>query len=156
MSGRVQIWEAGLEVFQQRELLGAGAGAFETAVEPFVKRIESHNVFLAVLVEQGILGGFLFLALLVACALCVWRLPALERKVYATIGVTWLVGAMSLSWQNRKTTWLIIGLISAQSLVSSVRARSQSRQFRAEPDVHARTGLVFQGDDALLSQRPSR
>ena len=139
MSGRVAIWEAGWQAFQERQMLGAGAGAFETAIEPLVKRIESHNVFLAVLVEQGILGGFLFIALLVACAFCVWRLPALERKVYATIGITWLVGAMSLSWQNRKTTWLIIGLISAQSVVSSARAHSQSRHVRAELDVHGRT-----------------
>jgi O-antigen ligase len=156
MSGRVQIWEAGLRVFQERQVLGAGAGAFETAVEPLVKRIESHNVFLAVLVEQGILGGVLFVALLVACAFCVWRLPALERKVYTTIGITWLVGAMSLSWQNRKTTWFIIGLVSAQSVVSSVRARSPSRQFRAEADVHGIPSPMLHRDDPLLPRHASR
>jgi O-antigen ligase len=156
MSGRVQIWESGLRAFQERQVLGAGAGAFETAVAPWGQREASHNVFIAVLVEQGILGGFIFSALLMACAFCVWRLPALERKIYATIGITWLVGAMSLSWQYRKTTWLIFGLISAQSMVSSARARPQSRHFRAESDVHGRAVRTLQGDHPLLPQRASR
>ena len=155
MSGRVQIWEAGLQVFQERQMLGAGAGAFETAVEPLVKRIESHNVFLAILVEQGIVGVVVFGALLAACAICVYRLPPLERKVFGVIGLTCLVGGMSLSRQNHKTTWLIFGLISAQSVVSSARARSQSRHVRAELDVHGTTVLMLQGDEPLLPQRPS-
>jgi len=157
MSGRVGIWKAGLEAFQERQVLGAGAGAFEEAVEPFLAHRAPHNVFLAVLVEQGIVGGFVFGALLAACACGVYRLPLSERKVYGVIGLTWLVGAMTLGWQYRKTTWLIFGMISAQASVATLRRQiSAPRRVRADADPSARAALAHRFYSHPLAQRASR
>jgi O-antigen ligase len=124
VGGRLGIWRAGLEAFQQRPMLGAGAGAFDVAIEPFLGRMASHNVFVAVLVEQGLVGIVVFGVLLATCAWCIYRLPLHERRVFAVIALTWFVGGMSLSWQYRKTTWLIFGLLSAQAAGTRIRGEA--------------------------------
>jgi O-antigen ligase len=129
MSGRVMIWAAGRRAFQDRPVLGAGAGAFMAAVEPMIgPRNAPHNVFLAILVEQGIVGFFAFFALLAVCGWRAYRLPPLERKVWAVIGFVWLVGAMSLGWQYRKLTWLLFGLLAAQAVTAAAREHNLERR----------------------------
>jgi O-antigen ligase len=132
MSKRTVIWGAGVEVFRNSPLLGIGAGAYDDAVQPLIGlRIVAHNVYLAVLTEQGIIGFTVFIALLASCGVVIYRLPQQERKVWAVIGLTWSLGVMSLSWEYRKTTWLLIGLVAAQAVVVSAREHvSKSRRSR--------------------------
>jgi O-antigen ligase len=119
LSGRVEIWSAGLEVFRDRPLLGAGAGAFEAAVEPLIgPRNPPHNVFLGILAEQGSIGIIVFVLLMTVCAWRIACMPSQKRKMWAVIGVIWFIGAMSLGWQYRKTTWLVVGLIAVQRVRS--------------------------------------
>jgi O-antigen ligase len=121
LSGRLTIWNAGASAFSEHMLVGAGAGAFDRAVEPYIgPGNTAHNVFLAIAVEQGILGIVAFGALLVACGFAIARMPAVERKVWGVVGVVWLVGALSLGWQFRKVTWLIVGMIAAQAAWSRI------------------------------------
>lgn len=123
-TGRVDIWRAGWSVFLERPVLGVGAGAFESAVNPLLNAATaSHNVPLAVLVEQGIVGFAIFAALLGACAWIVVGLPPPERKLWSVLMLSWLVGVMSLSWQYRKLTWLLFGLLAAQG--AAVMGRRQ-------------------------------
>jgi O-antigen ligase len=130
LNGRTEIWRVAVRVFEERPVLGVGAGAFRSAVEPFMVRSlkghhrSAHNVMLAVLVEQGLVGFFVFLTLLGTCAWCVGRMRPSERKLWAVLTLTWLVGSMSLGWQYRKPTWLLIGLLAAQAAVTSRRARA--------------------------------
>jgi O-antigen ligase len=116
MSGRTLIWDAGWRVFLQRPILGAGAGAFPEAVEPVLNRPRAaHNVPLSLLVEQGVVGLFLFSSLLLACAWTIAGLPPPERNLWAVLLLTWLIGVMSIDWHYDKVTWLLFGLLAAQS-----------------------------------------
>jgi O-antigen ligase len=144
LGGRGTIWAAGLQAFQDHVVLGAGAGAFEASVEPLLgPRAAPHNVFLAILVEQGIVGVLCFVALLAACGWTVYRLRGSERKVWVVMSFIWLVGAMSLNWQYRKITWLMFGLLSAQAAVRTARhqsAESETVTLAALPR-HSREGV---------------
>lgn len=116
LSGRFTIWSAGALAFRERALIGAGAGAFEQAVEPIIGRGSSaHNVFLAIAVEQGIVGLVAFGLLMFACGAAILRLPRQERRIWSVVAGVWLVGAMSLGWQARKITWLIVALVAVQA-----------------------------------------
>jgi O-antigen ligase len=122
MSGRIGIWEAAWQVFQERMVFGAGAGAFAASVEPLLGPNKgAHNAYLAILVEQGVVGIVSFVALLVACSWSVFRLRGPERKLWTVLALTWFVGVMALNWQYRKITWLLFGLLSAQSAVRLIR-----------------------------------
>ena len=55
-NGRFNIWENTLLIFKQSPLFGIGGGALGTAYG-----ISSHNVFLQMLAEMGIVGALVFL-----------------------------------------------------------------------------------------------
>jgi hypothetical protein len=42
------------------------------------------------------------------------------RRVLAVVLLAWLAGAMSLSWEYQRATWLVFGLVSA----AGVRGRA--------------------------------
>jgi O-antigen ligase len=118
LAGRKMIWQAAVQVFPERPILGVGFGAFLPAVNPLLKTTRmsnAHNLALGLLVEDGILGLCLFAGILVACARTIVRLPPPHRVLWGTVGLTWLVVALAASPETVKFTWVLIGLISAQS-----------------------------------------
>jgi len=116
MSGRRAIWTAGFQLSLQRPLLGVGAGSFRAAVEPYLRRGQtgSHNTAIGVLVEEGMVGLFLFAAILAACARTIFRSPAPHRTLWGIVLLAWLIGANGIELAQVKITWLLFGLISAQ------------------------------------------
>jgi O-antigen ligase len=122
VGGRVLIWAAGWRVFQDRPILGVGAGAFGEAVYPLLyERAGAHNTPLAVLVEQGIVGLLIFAALLGACARIIGKMAPPERIFWGVLMLSWLVGVMSVHWQYNKFTWLLFGLLAAQGALRTDR-----------------------------------
>jgi O-antigen ligase len=119
--GRGVIWAAGFEAFQNRPLLGYGSGAFEPALSTLgVSRTEApHNVFVAVVVEQGIVGLVILVTLLCACGWLIVGLPPPLRSVWAVASSTWLVGSMSINWQYGKVTWMLFALLAVTSATHS-------------------------------------
>jgi len=139
MTGRSAIWKAGFEVFPNRPLLGAGFGAYGAAVEPVLnKRAGAHNMPLGVLVEQGIVGFCIYAALLAACGVAILRMPPPERKLWGAVMLSWLVGVMSLNWEYRKVTWLLFGLVAAQSASDTFRRRALSSLETVIPESFSR------------------
>lgn len=139
MTGRADIWKAGITVFPEYAVLGAGAGAYGPAVGPVNGnfRTAPHNMPLGVLVEQGVIGFVLFAALLTACAVVIVRMPSADRKLWAVLMLCWMVGVMSLNWEYRKVTWLLFGLMAAKSvpnrLARMVRSATEARRLAVAP-----------------------
>ena len=127
MSGRTLIWSAGWQIFREHPVIGIGANAFRVVVsrvlaEPIRLGAASpappaHNTFLSVLVEQGVIGFALFCALLGWLALTVRAMPALPRQLWSVSITVWAVGVSSLTWEMRKPTWFLFGLLMAQAAV---------------------------------------
>jgi O-antigen ligase len=158
VGGRAIIWAAGLQTSQDRPWLGVGAGAFKAAVRPLVGPLASHNVLIAVLVEQGMVGLFIFIALLIACAWLVYGLPPLQRNMWAVVAVTWFAGVMSLDWQYSKVTWFLFALLAGHA--DALRSRSRRDRAvhghrhdgaRAQPPVPLRRARQSAGCTSLPS-----
>lgn len=114
MSTRKVIWSVGWEVFQEHPLRGVGAGGFPTASQRLLATPEvAHNTFLSILVEEGLVGLGLFTLLLLSLTLPALRLPALERNLWLVVLATWSTGVVTLTWENRKPTWFLLGLMAA-------------------------------------------
>jgi O-antigen ligase len=113
--GRGKIWLAGLEVAWEHPLIGVGAGAFGAAVEPTLQFAwSSHSVPLAILVEDGIVGLCLFLAMVAAVIMPLRRLPLLQRRFGIVLALVLAVGSLSLEWEYRKQFWFILGALAAE------------------------------------------
>jgi O-antigen ligase len=121
MSGRREIWNAGLQAFPTRPLLGAGAGAYGAAVDPYIRNVGAragvgaHNVAIGLLVEEGIVGLILFAGIFGACAWTIFHTPPPNGALCGVLLLTWLVGGLSGSPEALKFTWVLFGLVSAQS-----------------------------------------
>jgi O-antigen ligase len=113
MNGRREIWSAGLQAFPQHPVVGAGAGAFRAASK--TKFPTAHNVVIGLLVEEGIVGLALFAGFFGACAWTIGRFPSADRALWGVLILTWLVNGMSGNPEGMKITWVLFGLVSAQS-----------------------------------------
>jgi O-antigen ligase len=119
MTGRMRLWSFGLQAFPQRPLLGAGAGAYGAAVEPYFssggRSINAHNFAVGLLVEEGIVGLLLFGGIFGASAWTIFRSPSPYGVLWAVLLLTWLIGGMSGNPETQKFTWVMFGFVSAQS-----------------------------------------
>lgn len=123
LTHRTLIWSAGLAAFRDHPFLGIGSGAYAATVlrvvnVPYV----AHNTFLSVLVELGITGALLWLGLLASFYYTAFQMRGLERRLWVTVLLTWTVGVMALTWEYRKPTWIMFGLLAAHAYSRRVKS----------------------------------
>jgi O-antigen ligase len=119
--GRGAIWLAGLEVAREHPLAGVGAGGFEAAVAPTLhQEMSSHQTFLTILVENGLVGFFLALAMVAAAMTPLRDLLPLQRRLWIVLLAVLAVGCMSLALDYRKQLWFVLGLLAAHVPVRPV------------------------------------
>jgi O-antigen ligase len=113
IGGRGKLWEAGLEAFQHKPLAGYGSGHFKTAITPILGGASqvAHNSFISVLVEQGIVGFLLYMAMLALVFRSLLRLPTLERRFALVLLATLVVAMLPLTWEDRRAVWVVLGIL---------------------------------------------
>jgi O-antigen ligase len=116
LNERLNIWAAGLQVFATHPVLGVGAGTFSQAVEPILKEPRApHNAFLAIAVEEGFVGLFLWLSLITLPFLKVLKFSPHKRWLWLVTLAILLIGFVSLNFEWRKVTWLMLAFAAAYS-----------------------------------------
>jgi len=155
LNERTMIWQVGWQVFGQAPFQGVGAGAYAPTVEHTlglasdgggtdtgspVARLVAHNTFFSILVEQGVIGFGLFFSLLLTLIFSAWKLPRIERIFWLCILLTWIAGSLDLSWEQRKPTWLIFGLLIAFTATKfgPKRHLSSSKVLAPRPETYSR------------------
>jgi O-antigen ligase len=146
LTGRTIIWKAGLQAFPERPLLGAGAGAYGEAVQPYLtntKGVSAHNLAIGLLVEQGVIGLALFVGVLGACAWTALQQPAPHRTLWSLLVLTWTIGGLSGNPELMKFTWTLFGLVSAQSGLSTTSTAVRASESTARtPRRSLRTATI--------------
>jgi O-antigen ligase len=134
LNQRTMIWQAGWVVFGESPFRGVGVAAFAPSVEHALgmpyhgtsmvadgslanPELVAHNTFISVLVEQGVIGFTLFLGILLTLVFSAWRFPVVDRAFWLSILLTWAVGVSSLTWESRKPSWFIFGVLVAAAAV---------------------------------------
>ena len=72
-SERVTLIKRSLEIIKENPIFGTGIGGFSMAFNKTDQRLSSHNIFLEVITETGLLGLFIFVAFLFGVALVVLK-----------------------------------------------------------------------------------
>src|ERR1051326_3867725 len=120
LNGRTTIWKAGWEAFTNAPFEGIGAGSYpETTVEvlgrPWGFVPVAHNSFLSILVETGLIGFAIFATAVTLALFSALRLPGISGWFWSTLLTAWAIGVFSLTWEYRKPTWLLFGLLTAHA-----------------------------------------
>jgi O-antigen ligase len=126
LNNRTNNWAEGLAAFEKRPLLGVGSNMYRT-VNSLGK--VAHNSYLSVLVEVGLIGFALFAAVLVLAAVHAMNRPGWERSFWLCLMSVWAIGAFTLTWEHRKSTWLFLSLVAA----SAALAREREEEVSAAP-----------------------
>jgi O-antigen ligase len=124
---RLDLWQAGLERWQKDPLIGVGAAGFRRVV--FVPKhddLVAHNAFIGVLVDLGAVGLVMFGSVVVWSGLRLLRMPKAERLLWLALMMVWGGGAMSLSIEYAKITWLLFAMIFTQA--AALRAAAAQLQ----------------------------
>lgn len=140
LTGRTVIWTAAWDIFREHPYFGIGANAFRVVVsrvlgdpirldDPDSPAPPAHNTFLSVLVEEGIVGFAVFCAMLAALGFSLRKMPPLTERLWMVCLGVWAVGVSSLTWEMRKPTWFLFGLLVAQSGATIEDARRRDHIF---------------------------
>jgi len=140
LSYRLVIWRVGALQFLRHPVAGVGAGGFPaTTVASLGRPYAAHNAYLGILVEQGLIGFGIFVALCTVLLRRLRQLPPLQRHLCVALGLTWAVGVASLSWEHRKPTWFVLGMLVAQTgAVCPARRRVRGSRAQSRPLMEAR------------------
>ena len=115
VSNREQLWAAGLRTFQRSPLVGIGSGSYSNVVEQTRGYgAPSHNAYISVLVELGLVGLVLFLATITVPVLPLLRLPYKERVFYIVLWLAMLVAFTPNNWETHKSPWFLLALFTTQ------------------------------------------
>jgi putative inorganic carbon (hco3(-)) transporter len=133
-SGRLAIWPAAWDAFEERPFTGIGYGAFvETSIDRIyatsganitgfnVHREEVHNVYLGTAAELGLIGLVAFLGLLVSTFVSLRRTARRAREAGAdfvgnvanalVVGLaSWCVGSLFIETETSRPLWILVGI----------------------------------------------
>jgi O-antigen ligase len=118
LNSRTILWKAGLDMFRDRPFGGIGAGAYPAASAKVMGRpwnfvAIAHNSYISIMVETGLIGLAIFAGLLIILYRSAARMPRITRSFWLTLLAVWSIGVCSLTWEYRKPTWLVFGLLAA-------------------------------------------
>jgi tetratricopeptide (TPR) repeat protein len=142
-SGRWQYWEAAIDEFESRPLVGRGAGSYEAwwaehaSFSRFIR--DAHSLYLETLGELGLIGALLLLALFGAGAIAAaTRLRRAERDDRATIAALAAVFASfclaaAIDWMWELTVVAMIGIACLGLLVGPATAPGDPGAGGGEP-----------------------
>jgi exopolysaccharide production protein ExoQ len=124
LNGRILQWSQGLVSFEDHPVLGIGTNRYRS-VNTLGK--EAHNSYVSVLVELGLVGLALFAAVIGMALARALATHGWDRYFWLTILGVWAIGASTLTWEHRKSTWLFLSLMVAAGAEAQAQAQAQAR-----------------------------
>jgi O-antigen ligase len=125
LTHRRDIWRAGMLVVREHPLTGVGAGTFPVAAARYLDRPRaSHNTYVSLLVELGLVGLGLFVSLLVASLVPIRLMPPPQRRFWLVLACTLVVGLVPRNWDYRKATWFVVASLASEGALLACSRRA--------------------------------
>ena len=111
LNQRLDIWIVGWQAFVRAPFFGTGGGSFVNAagLAPFDT---AHNTALAIVVELGLCGLLLAVAIVMVSARSLLETAGPVRVALGTALLVWVVTSMVATVERSRTTWLLLAVIS--------------------------------------------
>lgn len=109
LTGRLTYWKLGLELWSETPWIGVGSSNFHLALTTHLGRPRSaHNSFIAILVELGLVGLVLAVAIVIFVGVQVFLRARAHDWFPLTLFAVWLLGNLPLTFFHSKSSWLIL------------------------------------------------
>ncbi len=117
LNSRLRIWKGGMSTVPDRPFQGHGPAGWYPAVGLRIGNVAPHSTWLVVLVEEGVVGLFIYLTMFVLIAKRLLRLPTFEKRTGLVELATLMMVLTPLGWHQHKVSWLVLGLLAAWPVV---------------------------------------
>jgi O-antigen ligase len=107
--GRNVVWREAAELLASRPWLGIGSGAFITAAVE--TRKAPHNFVISLLVELGIIGFSLFVAVIVVTGVMALRQDRWMCRMWLALLLMWVLNAAVHNYEDKKHTWVLFSFV---------------------------------------------
>jgi O-antigen ligase len=118
LNQRLNIWEAGWRAFVSAPFFGHGVGSFVGAAG-LASIDTAHNTALSILVEAGICGLSLALAIVAVSIHSVLQMRGTLRMALLTLLSVWIVSSLVGTLFESRTTWLMFGVIAVAARLTT-------------------------------------
>jgi len=118
LNNRTNIWREGLASFIEHPIIGIGTNMYRS-INSLGK--VAHNSFISILVEVGLIGLALFAMILAIAVALAMGQPTWDKNFWLALLAVWVIGASTLTWEHRKSTWLFLSLIAVSAAITSHR-----------------------------------
>lgn len=131
LNNRTTNWLEGLASFEEHPLLGVGSNMYRSVN---IRGRVAHNSFISVMVQLGLIGFILFVGILTIAALYAWVQSKWDRRFWITMLLVWTIGASTLTWEHRKTTWLFTSLLVTSAAAYQFRKEDATIELAGDPE----------------------
>lgn len=122
---RFLLWEAGWRMFSDFPIQGIGIGQFQVQLAqygadllpPESLSLGTHNSYMAVLSETGLVGLVLFMGLQITSLVSLWRAYRTKQSTISAIAFSWLLvlmvfmlGGLTKHDHYEKMLWIAVGV----------------------------------------------
>ncbi len=125
LNERTLIWRNAYPVWLESPVVGHGLDAFRRMINRYHIDLIGHNSYITIAVEQGIIGLLLYLGVLLAAGVTVWRSRRMvdEKLLLSLMLLVLMVGQMSLDLQDRLFIWIALSVIVVHAAYSGQTSR---------------------------------
>jgi O-antigen ligase len=120
LNDRVNIWTLGWHAFTRAPIFGTGAGTF-VAASGLAPIDTAHNTALSILVNGGLCGLFLAVAILVLAVRAIAQTKGPLRLAMGIALSVWALTSLVATVEENRTTWLLFALIALSARLSVER-----------------------------------
>ena len=125
-AGRDKIFLSAFEMFLEKPMFGWGVvnNFYELGTRVGLPTRDTHNLYLGLLTEVGLIGTIPFLAGLWLCWRSAWKARFSSQGVTPLMMLTFLlISGLKGSWQNNKLFWFVIAFTLASGTHATVKKR---------------------------------
>jgi O-antigen ligase len=134
LAGRNEIYAEALSMVLDRPLLGWGPvnHSYELGSRLGMARRDTHNLYLYILTEVGVLGSIPFFLCLWTCWRAAWKSRFTIQGVAPLMMLSFfLMINMKGSYQNKKLFWFVLAYALASGAYSTVNNWSRNKSYRS-------------------------
>lgn len=131
LSSRSITWSRAWLEINEAPFFGSGLSSFRRVINKYNIDYTAHNSYIAIMVEQGIVGLISYLAVIIATFLQIFKIPPKQRLLMLSILLIVIAGQFTLTLNGRMFIWFAyLFIVLKASLGQQTQPLTQNYQLR--------------------------